>query len=171
MKFQRMIDAHLLTSHPSLPWPEYLIPFIRRETDILKTSSVNQSVPHIDFRPKIQMPPRSSFVTARVFSAVQRMESHQCMSHFVTFKVQRAVYIVEILHKQLTLIIMATTGVRLRYLTPWTFTILKSSPSHRGGSQGQLDRRPPSQRYPGLRHTRNWRRNSSPQIPSTPTAL
>ena len=167
MKFQRMIDAHLLTSHPSLPLPEYLIPFIRRETDILRTSSVNQSVPHIDFRPKIQMTPRSSFVTARVFSAVQRTESHQCMSYFVTFKVQRAVYIVEILHKQLTLIIMATTGVRLRYLTP----ILKSSPSHRGGSQGQLDQGPPSQCYPGLRHTRNWRRNSSPQIPSTATSL
>jgi nicotinate-nucleotide pyrophosphorylase (carboxylating) len=31
---------------------------VRVEIDILSTSSVHQSVPHIDFSLKIQMPPR-----------------------------------------------------------------------------------------------------------------
>ena len=43
---------------PSALREEYVDYFMRTEIDILSTSSVHQSVPHIDFSLKIQIPPR-----------------------------------------------------------------------------------------------------------------
>ena len=43
---------------PSTLREEYVDHFVRAEIDILSTSSVHQSVAHIDFSLKIQIPPR-----------------------------------------------------------------------------------------------------------------